>query len=158
MAASRSSLSLFTLTTIIEILLSRSARASKAKHKQNINFFFFLCFICVCYSYSLLCLVIIISLCFFFIVILFDLSPYAWNVKSVWLLSFSLYHSWVLTKRKETNMPYLVCFAFSSSSSSCRWLFDNNNIDYNKRVITTSIRNIEKRKEQKRNRVFFRYS
>jgi hypothetical protein len=44
-----SSSPLFTLTTIIEILLSRSMRASRAKHKQNINFLF--CCMYVCYSH-----------------------------------------------------------------------------------------------------------
>jgi hypothetical protein len=43
------SYSLFTLITIIEILLSRSTHATKAKHKQNINFFFV---VCICCFYS----------------------------------------------------------------------------------------------------------
>jgi len=59
-------------------------------------------------------------------------------------------NSRVLTKRKEINMPYLVRLGFFSLS--CRWLFDNNNIDYNKRVITTSIRNIGRKKEEEKER------
>ena len=40
---------------------------------------------------------------------------------------------------------------FLSLSPSCRWLFDNNNIDYNERVIATSIRKyIEREKEEEK--------
>jgi hypothetical protein len=111
MAASRSSLFLFTLTTIIEILLSRSVCASKPKNKQNINFFF--CVVCVCNSqYCFVLSSSLSSVCVSSLSSSYLIYSCMHVMPNLCDYYHSLYHSRVLTKRKEINMPYFVRFDF----------------------------------------------
>lgn len=129
--------SLFTLTTIIEILLSRSAHVSKTKLKQNIKFSFSQCmyvhvtFVLFLFCYH--CQYVRLPLyhrhhhlpTFFLFII-----TWVWYEVSMMMIiiiqSFSSSNSY-WKKRNIYKSNLFVTF----SASLCCWLFDNNNINYN---------------------------
>ncbi len=114
------------------------------RNKQNINFFFVVCICCFhsCCHYQYVFLFLSSSSCLIYSHI--QMMPSLYDNHYSLYLSVKSY-----IERKETFINPSNSFYVSFSTHFYYWLFDNNNIDYNKRAITTSIRNVERKKEKK---------